>query len=276
MTDRKDTRELATGYTTANSTQFNAALFLLDRLKVSPGDKVLDVGCGPGNLSLHLKNLVGPSGSVTGFDPSQQRIALAEKSLQTTSSSNGQNTKIEGVTFYVGIAEDLSRHADVTFDIVFVNSTLHWVADQALAIREFGRVLKKGGKLGISGGSGDFVAIHEKIKEDVLSREPYDKYPESGGPKFLKKSELEKLLDAAGFVQKDIVTNTIVKHANSPDEMIEWLDTSSSGQTYGGIPLEMRPRAREEMKKEWEGYVKEGDGGIDMEMELLVTVAVKG
>jgi hypothetical protein len=38
----------------------------------------------------------------------------------------------------------------------------------------------------------------------------------------------------------------------------------------------MRPRAREEMKKEWEGYVKEGDGGIDMEMELLVTVAVKG
>ncbi|KAF1821976.1 methyltransferase domain-containing protein [Dissoconium aciculare CBS 342.82] len=263
MTDRKDTKELASGYTTVNTTQFNAALFLLDRLKVSPEDHVLDVGCGPGNLTLHLKNLVGNAGTVIGFDPSSQRIGIANE------------TQTPGVFFYVGIAEDLSRHADATFDIVFVNSTLHWVQDQPKAIREFGRVLKSGGRLGISGGSGDFVAIHEKIKEDVLSREPYRQYPETGGPNFLKKKELETLLADAGFAQTDIVTNTIVKSAGSPDEMINWLDTSSSGQTYGGIPLDLRPKAREEMKREWEKYINEA-GGIDMDMELLVTVAVKG
>jgi arsenite methyltransferase len=268
MTDRKDTQELATGYTTANTTQFNAALFLLNRLKVSPGNNVLDVGCGPGNLSLHLKGIVGAQGRVIGFDPSKQRIDLAKQSLSTA------EKKIDGVSFYVGIAEDLSAHEDGIFDIVFVNSTLHWVADQAKAITEFGRVLKKGGKLGISGGSGDFEAIHEKIKEDVLSREPYNQYEETGGPKFLKKSELEGLLRDAGFAELDIVTNTIVKHADSADEMIDWLDTSSSGQTYGGIPLDLRPRAREEMKREWEKFVTEK--GIDMDMELLVTVAVKG
>jgi SAM-dependent methyltransferase len=264
MTDRKDTQELATGYTTANTTQFNAALFLLNRLKVSPGDHVLDVGCGPGNLSLHLKQIVGSQGRVIGFDPSSQRIDIAKKSATDT----------KDVDFYVGIAEDLSAHEDGTFDIVFVNSTLHWVADQARAIKEFGRVLKKGGKVGISGGSGDFVAIHEKIKEDVLSREPYNRYEETGGPKFLKKAELEGLLADAGFTQVDIVTNTIVKHADSADEMIDWLDTSSSGQTYGGIPLDLRPKAREEMKREWDKFVT--DKGIDMDMELLVTVAVKG
>ena len=133
-----------------------------------------------------------------------------------------------------------------------MNSTFHWVQDQPKAVREFGRVLKSGGRLGISGGSGDFVAIHEKIKEDVLSREPYRQYPEHGGPTFIKQRDLEGLLDQAGFGERRIVVNTIVKTAKDGAEMVEWLDTSSSGATYGGIPLDLRPKAREEMLVEAE------------------------
>jgi arsenite methyltransferase len=57
------------------------------------------------------------------------------------------------------------------------------------------------------------------------------------------------------------------------DAMIDWLDMSSSGKMYGGIPLHLRPSAREEMKKEWNKLASKE--GIRMEMELLVTVAVK-
>ncbi|KAF2691687.1 S-adenosyl-L-methionine-dependent methyltransferase [Lentithecium fluviatile CBS 122367] len=257
----RDTKELAQGYTQTSNTQFNAGLFLLQRLGIAPGIRVLDVGCGPGNLTAHIAELVGGGGSVVGVDPSPERIALAKEIPKSN------------LSFYEGKAEELSRFPSASFDVVFVNSTLHWVQNQSAALKEFARVLKLGGRLGVSGGSGDFLTAQEKIKEDVLSRELYRNYLEEEPPKFLKRSELEKLLDHAGFADRKIVVNTIVKATKDADAMIDWLDTSSSGKTYGGIPLDLRPKAREEMKTEWNKLATEE--GIRMEIQLLVTVAVK-
>lgn len=258
-----DTKELAKGYTVVSNTQFDAGLFLLKRLRIVPGNRILDVGCGPGNLTAHIAEIAGKDGSVVGIDPSKERIALAIELEKTT----------PNLSFFEGRAEDLSRFPSASIDVVFVNSTFHWVKDQPAAIREFARVLKSGGRLGISGGSGDYVAAHEKIKADVLSREPYRSYPEKGGPRFIKQRELESLLDDTSFSERKIVVNTIIKSAKDGEAMIEWLDTSSSGATYGGIPLDLRPKAKEEMKQEWAKITT--DEGIRMEMELLVTVAVK-
>ncbi len=145
--------------------------------------------------------------------------------------------------------------------------------DQPAALKEYARVLKLGGRLGISGGSGDYRTTQERIKADVLSREPYRIYPKEAPPKFLKQSELESLLGDAGFADRGIVVNKIVKAVEDADAMINWLDTSSPGKTYGGIPLHLRGAAREEMKTEWNKLATEE--GIRMEMELLVTVAVR-
>lgn len=256
-----DTKELARGYTLANDVQYNAGLFLLERLGIAPGMRVLDVGCGPGNLTAHIAELVCSEGSVVGVDPSKERIKIANEMSKPN------------LFFYEGKAEDLSRFPTASFDVVFVNSTLHWVQDQRAALKEFARVLKIGGRLGISGGSGDYITAQEKIKADVLSREPYRNYPEKEPPKFLKQSELESLLDSAGFADREIVINKIVKAAQHADAMVDWLDTSSSGKTYGGIPLHLRPSARAEMKKEWNKIAT--SEGIRMEIELLVTVATR-
>jgi hypothetical protein len=140
-------------------------------------------------------------------------------------------------------------------------------------MKEFARVLKPGGRVGISGGSGDYLTAQEKIKEKILSREPYKDYPEEAPPKFLKEPEIQSLLDIAGFADREIVVNKIVKATKDAEEMINWLDTSSSGKTYGNMPLDMRPKAREEMKMEWD-KLKTAEG-IRMDMELLVTVAVR-
>lgn len=256
-----DTDELARNYTLVNNTQYDAGLFLLKKLKVAPGMRVLDVGCGPGNLTAHLASIVGTDGSVIGLDPSKERIALARK------------VEKHNLSFYEGRAEDLSRFSAASFDVVFVNSTFHWVRDQSAALAEFARVLKPGGRLGMSGGSGDFLAIHERIKADVLAREPYKNFPESDGPKFIKRTDLEQLLERAGFGEREFVINKIVKVARDGYAMIDWLDASSSGKTYGGMPLELRSSAREEMKVEWDKVTT--DDGIRMDMELLVTVAIK-
>jgi arsenite methyltransferase len=256
-----DTEELATEYTRVGNTQHGTGLFLLKRLNIVPGMRVLDVGCGPGNLTAHIAEIVGEKGSVVGVDPSTERIAIAQKIQQPN------------LSFGVGQAEDLSQFPSESFDAVYVNSTLHWVQDQPAAVKEFARLLKPRGLLGISGGSGDSLSAQERIKADVLSREPYRNYPEESPPKFLKQRELESLLDDAGFRERRIVVNTITKSTKDADGMIDWLDASSSGKTYGGIPLELRPRARAEMKTEWNKLLVED--GIHMDIDLLVTVAVK-
>ncbi|KAL9080557.1 MAG: hypothetical protein Q9157_000699 [Trypethelium eluteriae] len=226
-----------------------------------PGTRVLDVGCGTGNLTNHIADVVGEQGDVVGVDPSKERLAIALE------------RKKPNLSFYEGKAEDLSRFPAASFDIVYVNSTFHWVQDQLAALKEVARVLNSGGRLGISGGSGDYLTAQEKIKEEVLSREPYRNYPEDSPPKFLKQHELELLLENAGFSGRKFVINKIVKWSKDADAMIDWLDTSSSGKTYGSIPLDLRPSAREEMKKEWSKLMTEE--GIHMEMDLLVTVAIK-
>ncbi|KAI0433300.1 S-adenosyl-L-methionine-dependent methyltransferase [Xylaria sp. FL1042] len=257
-----DTRELARGYTLVNHTQYDAGLFLLKKLDITHGMRVLDVGCGPGDLTTKIAELVGDNGSVVGIDPSGQRIAIA---LDQRARQN--------VSFQVGRAEDLSQFPSRSFDALFVNSTLHWVEDQPAALMEFYRVLKPGGRLGISGGSGDFVSAQERIKADVLSREPYRNYPEESPPKFLKKTELEALLNRVEFLEREIIRREIVKSVKDGDEMLNWLDTSSSGKTYGSIPQELRPKAREEMKREWDKLATKD--GIQMELEILVTIATK-
>ncbi|KAI1121057.1 S-adenosyl-L-methionine-dependent methyltransferase [Nemania abortiva] len=257
-----DTEELARSYTLAHHEQHNTGMFLLGKLGITRGMRVLDVGCGPGDLTAQIAQLVGDDGSVVGIDPSKERIAIAVS-----------ERALPNLSFQIGRAEDLSQFPSSSYDAIFVNSTLHWVQDQPTAIMEFGRVLRPGGRIGIAGGSGDFAYPSETIKEDVLSRDPYRMYPEQSPPNFLKKLELESLLDKAGFHERDILEKYVIKSAEDADAMISWLEASSSGRTYGDIPLDLRPKAREEMKHEWDKLMTKD--GIQMELHVLVTIAIK-
>jgi len=103
----------------------------------APGDRVLDVGCGSGYLVRLLAAAAGPSGSVTGLDPSAAAVA------------HGRRRGLAGTSFEVGVAQDLSAFADGTFDVVTSTLALHHVPARKRqdAFREMYRVTRPGGRL---------------------------------------------------------------------------------------------------------------------------------
>lgn len=112
---------------------------LVEMAKIQPGDNVLDVGCGTGDLTLTAKNYAGASGLAYGIDPSPEGIAIARK--------NAARSGIDAV-FEVGLIEQLS-HPEATFDIVISRLVIHHLPDdlKRRGFAEIYRVLKPGGLL---------------------------------------------------------------------------------------------------------------------------------
>lgn len=111
----------------------NSAAYLLDQLR--PGTSVLDVGCGPGTITIDIAARVAP-GLVVGVDASADVVAQAAATAAARELSN--------VRFVTGDAYALD-FADETFDVVHAHQTLQHVRDPVAVLREMARVTKPGG-----------------------------------------------------------------------------------------------------------------------------------
>jgi ubiquinone/menaquinone biosynthesis C-methylase UbiE len=111
----------------------------VERAGVRPGERVLDVGCGPGVLTLLAKERVGQAGEAHGIDPSPEMIALA----QTKAAKTGLAAR-----FQIGAVQELP-FPDGRFDVVLSSLMLHHVPDdlKGKAFAEIARVLRPGGRL---------------------------------------------------------------------------------------------------------------------------------
>jgi ubiquinone/menaquinone biosynthesis C-methylase UbiE len=109
---------------------------LIELAGITAGERVLDVGCGPGYLSRRAARVVGPSGRVEGIDPSPETIAYATRRAPSNAS------------FTVATAERLPQPDD-SFDVVLSSLALHHIEpDQRLAaLREMRRVVRPDGRL---------------------------------------------------------------------------------------------------------------------------------
>jgi len=102
-----------------------------------PGMRILDLACGPGNLSRRLAAQVAPAGEVIGVDLAPGMIELARAS------------EIPNARFEVMDIEQLA-FADATFDGAVCGHGLQFAPDLGLALREARRVLKAGAGLAAS------------------------------------------------------------------------------------------------------------------------------
>lgn len=109
-----------------------------DRAELNPGDAVLDVCCGTGDLAFELARRVSPRGHVVGCDFSEQMLDLARE--------KAAERGVESVRFEWADALSLP-YDDGRFDAVTVGFGVRNFADRDRGLREMARVLKPGGRL---------------------------------------------------------------------------------------------------------------------------------
>ncbi len=110
-----------------------------DLVEAKPGDTILDVGCGPGELALLLAERVGSSGRVAGIDASPEMIARARQKARRRHAT---------VDFRLEPVEALS-FPDQQFDSVVSSFMYHHLPGdlKPRAVASIARVLKPGGRL---------------------------------------------------------------------------------------------------------------------------------
>ncbi len=125
---------------------------LVGMLHPDAGDRILDVGCGTGNLTAEIG---AQCGAIVGADSSEAMIAQARL--------NFPNLRFE--------VRDARRLGfDAEFDAVFSNAALHWVKDAQMAADSMSRALKPGGRLIVEfGGKGNVAAIVEAVNRALTS-----------------------------------------------------------------------------------------------------------
>ena len=123
----------------------------------SPGENVVDVGCGAGIDSLIAAKFVAPTGEVVGIDMTPAMVERAHRSAAEAG--------IAHVAFRHGVAEALPVD-DAWADLVISNGVLNLFPDKLAGLREMARVLKPGGRLQV----GDILvqkAVSAKGKRDI-------------------------------------------------------------------------------------------------------------
>ena len=151
------------------------------------GETVLDLGSGGGIDVILSARRVGPAGTAYGLDMTDEMLALAQQ--------NARDAGVRNVHFLKGLIEQIPLPAE-SVDVVISNCVINLSVDKAAVLTEIARVLKPGGRVGVS----DVVADDRLSAEERAERGSYVGCIAGA----LSQSEYVGGLEAAGFADVSV------------------------------------------------------------------------
>jgi trans-aconitate methyltransferase len=203
---------------------------LLDILDPKRGERILDLGCGTGQLT---QQIADRGADVVGLDASPEMIGQARQNYP----------KLRFVL------EDAARMPfDREFDAVFSNAALHWIADASAAAERIARSLRRGGRLVAElGGKGNVRSIMDAV-ESVVVRYCGDAMP-ARRTYFPSLAEYSSLLELHGLEVHSARLFDRPTDLEGPDGMAHWVRQFESYR-FECMPVHQRQAAVAEVVEE--------------------------
>jgi ubiquinone/menaquinone biosynthesis C-methylase UbiE len=208
------------GYMQARSAAAQAQ-FVLAYLK--PGLRVLDAGCGAGAITLEIAALAAP-GEVIGVDREPKQVQAGTAAARERGLSNA--------VFRTGDVYALP-FADDSFDIVFSDAVLEHLKDPVRALREFRRVLKNGGIVGIrnADGRGNLLSPADALIQETMALTA--RFRAHNGGNYFFGSETKRLLREGGFAPIEVAAS--FETDSTPETVQRWARMAASMCREGNL-----------------------------------------
>jgi SAM-dependent methyltransferase len=242
----------------------------MDRARVAPGERVLDIGCGCGDSTIELAQRVAPSGTVTGLDISAPMLERARQ----RASAQGSSARFE--------LADVQAQAfpPASADLLFSRFGVMFFSDPTAAFANLRRALVPGGRLvfvcwqSLPDNPWMFVPLGAALQHMPPPPLPG---PDAPGPfSFADPERVRAILTGAGFraVTLDDTRQTLrIGAGGSLDETVEFL--LQMGPTAAALressDASLVPRVTAAMREALAPYAS--DGGIRMESASWIVTA---
>jgi trans-aconitate 2-methyltransferase len=182
---------------------------LLAMVRPAPGMRVVDLGCGTGELTGEAHRRL-QARSTLGVDSSS---AMLEKAAPLAG---------DGLTFAIG---DIGRLDAPTggYDLVFSNAALHWLPDHPVLLGRLARLVAPGGQLAVQVPANQTHASH-RLANELAREEPFasalDGYVRHRS--VLTPVEYALLLRRLGFAEQEVRLQVYVHELSEPADVVEW------------------------------------------------------
>ncbi|GAA1528506.1 methyltransferase domain-containing protein [Nocardioides humi] len=236
-------------------------LDLVGRVAAADPRVVVDLGCGPGNLTSLLADR-WPGAAVTGVDSSDAMIRAASDSSAAAH-----------VAFHRADLRDWLRAAPAGgVDVLVSNATLQWLPEHLDLLPALVRAVAPGGRLAFQV-PGNHDEPSHTLRAELAAEAPYAAHTAGvAAPRSRDAATYLRALQALGC-EVDAWETTYLHVLHGPDPVFAWVSGTGARPTLQALPDDLRPRFEEELKARLRAAYPDDGHGVVLPFRRVFVVA---